>query len=79
MDSKDRKEIIAAVMKRLPASESLLLTLYYLEECTVEEIGKITDLTEANIKTRLFRGRKHFYEQLEKYMKNELNTLHYDR
>lgn len=79
LESKDRKEIIAVVMKRLPASESLLLTLYYLEECTVEEIGKITDLTEANIKTRLFRGRKHFYEQLEKYMKNELNTLHYDR
>ena len=79
LERKDRKEIIGEVMKRLPASESLILTLYYLEECSVEEIRKITDLSETNIKTRLFRSRKHFYEQLEKYLKNELNTLHYDQ
>lgn len=72
LELRERREMVSAVLKRLPASESLLLTLYYLEECSVEEIGTITGLSESNVKTRLFRGRKHFYELLDESMKTTL-------
>lgn len=75
LERKDRKEIIVRLLKELPAEESLLLTLYYLEECSVDEIHQITGLTASNIKIRLFRGRKHFYEKLQKNMQSEISEL----
>lgn len=75
LEHKDRKEIITRLLKELPAEESLLLTLYYLEECSVDEIHQITGLTASNIKIRLFRGRKHFYEKLQKNMQSEITDL----
>lgn len=71
LERADRKEIIDRVLKKLPADESLMLTLFYLEECSVAEIGQITELTPSNIKVKLFRGRKHFYETLQYMMKKE--------
>lgn len=75
LEREDRREVIAQVLKKLPAEEALLLTLYYLEECSVEEIRKITELTPSNIKVKLFRGRKHFYETLQHQMKSETIDL----
>lgn len=71
LEQKDRKEIVTRVLKQLPSDESLLLTLYYLEECSVEEIRQITDLTPSNIKVKLFRARKHFYSIIQKMMQLE--------
>lgn len=75
LEQKDRKEIISKVLTELPKEEALLLTLYYLEECSVEEICQITDFTASNVKTKLFRARKHFYVVLEKRMKCEMKSL----
>ena len=71
----DRKEMIARTLKKLPADEALLLTLYYLEECSVEEICQITELSASNVKVKLFRGRKRFYEVLQDKMKLETADL----
>lgn len=71
LERADRKELIARVMKKLPSEDALLLTLYYLEECSVDDIRQITDLTLSNIKTKLFRGRKRFYEVMLQMIKNE--------
>lgn len=69
--SEDRRKIVRTVLKNIPAEEALLLTLYYLEECSVDEIRQITDLTASNIKVKLFRGRKHFYTAIQGVMKKE--------
>lgn len=71
----DRKETVAKVLKKLPPDESFLLTLYYLEECSVEEIRQITDLSSSNIKVKLFRARKHFYEVLQREMYTDMSNL----
>lgn len=71
----DRKETVTKVLKKLPSDESFLLTLYYLEECSVEEIRQITDLTSSNIKVKLFRARKHFYEILQREMHTDIPNL----
>lgn len=71
LERNDRREIISRVMRLLPPDESMLLTLYYLEECSVDDICRITDLSASNVKVRLFRGRKHFHEKLLRVMKTE--------
>ena len=75
LEREDRKEMIARTLKKLPVDEALLLTLYYLEECSVEEICQITELSASNVKVKLFRGRKRFYEVLQDKMKLETADL----
>lgn len=66
--SKEEKlQCLEEVVKQLPAEDSLLITLYYMEDQPVASIADITGLSESNIKTRLFRIRK--------YMNSEINKL----
>ncbi len=75
MEITERTAIIQAILRHMPPDEELLLTLYYLEECSINEIVQITGLSESNVKVKLFRARKRFYDLLKKYMKNEINVL----
>lgn len=75
LEQNDRKKVIQKTLKELPKSEALLLTLFYLQECTIDEISQITGLSNVNVKTKLFRARKHFYSVLEKEMKNEIKRF----
>lgn len=68
LERADRREVVDQALERLPAGDRLLLTLYYLEERPVEEIRQITELTDSNIKVRLFRARKRLYALLREKM-----------
>lgn len=63
---RDRKEVVAAVLERMPKGDALLLSLYYMEDHPVKEIATITGLNEPNVKVKLFRARKLFKELLTK-------------
>ncbi|MEA4905043.1 MAG: RNA polymerase sigma factor, partial [Petrimonas sp.] len=58
----ERTETVANVLRKMPAGEALLLTLYYLEDNPVKEIARITGLNESNVKVKLFRARQSFKE-----------------
>jgi RNA polymerase sigma factor for flagellar operon FliA len=48
----DEKEIHAAVvtaLKALPERDQLILSLYYFEELTLKEIGKVLDISESRV------------------------------
>ncbi|MDR1623975.1 MAG: RNA polymerase sigma factor [Tannerellaceae bacterium] len=75
LEREDRKEIVRIVLQKIPPDEALLLTLYYLEESSIEDIHQITGLTPSNIKVKLFRGRKRFYEKLKSIMKHEIHSI----
>lgn len=69
MEDEERKEAVQNCLQQLPSEDSFLLTLYYFEEQSLEEISKITGLTANNVKVKLFRSRKKlaviFNQQLE--------------
>lgn len=71
----DQKKFIRMALDALNEQEKLCLTLFYLNELSVNETGEITGLSESNIKVLLLRGRKHLYEQLEKLLKSEVKNL----
>ncbi len=75
LEREDRKEIITQVLERIPADGAALLTLYYLEECSVDDIHQITGLTVSNVKTKLFRARKQFYETMQRMMQKEITHI----
>lgn len=51
------KELRVAI-EELPDEEQVLIMLYYFEEQSVEDISRITSLSAANVKVKLFRTRK---------------------
>jgi RNA polymerase sigma-70 factor (ECF subfamily) len=65
----EKTELLHAALEKMPHDESLLLSLYYLEENSVKDIVKITGLTESNIKVKLHRARKRLYDIMTDLMK----------
>ena len=58
LHEKERKKVINDALLKLNEDERIILTLYYFEELPVKEISKVVNLSEDNIKTKLFRSRK---------------------
>jgi RNA polymerase sigma-70 factor (ECF subfamily) len=68
LEIKERERAIHRCINLLPADDSFLLTLYYFEEQSLEEIAIAMGLTSNNVKVKLFRSRK----RLAKILKSEL-------
>ncbi|MYF99653.1 sigma-70 family RNA polymerase sigma factor [Candidatus Poribacteria bacterium] len=51
------REIVKNLLEKLPESERTVMTLYYLGEMTVNEIGKFLGVSANTIKSRLSRAR----------------------
>jgi RNA polymerase sigma-70 factor (ECF subfamily) len=75
LEDQERKKIIQDCIMQLPESEAAIITLYYFEELSVREITSIVNLTEDNIKVKLYRSRKKLHSLLEHYLKPELTII----
>ncbi|MBB4037603.1 RNA polymerase sigma-70 factor (ECF subfamily) [Dysgonomonas hofstadii] len=69
IEENERNEMINKTLDMMPKDESVLLTLYYLEDNPVKDIAVITNLTEANVKVKLHRARKRFAEIASQQMR----------
>ena len=46
---KEVKEAVARAIEQLPEKERLVISLYYLEELTMKETGKVLNITESRV------------------------------
>jgi len=69
IEEKERLTLLNTALEKIPKDESVLLTLFYLEEQSIKEISKITGLTESNVKVKLHRARKQMAIMLTQLMK----------
>ena len=70
-DREHRREVVKKLLSRLPESERTVVTLHYLSEMKVKEIGKFLGVSANTIKSRLRRGRKRLQEQGEEVLVRE--------
>jgi len=78
IEDKERKQMIQDCMHLLPGEDSFLLTLYYFEEQSLEEIAKIIGITPNNVKIRLYRSRKKLASLLKDRLEPEI-LQYYER
>lgn len=71
----DQQKFINIALAEMSVEDRLLLTLYYLNENTLEEITEITDIAEENLKMKIHRARKKMFVILEKVLKSEIQNL----
>ncbi|MBW7912609.1 MAG: RNA polymerase sigma factor [Taibaiella sp.] len=74
-----RKKILAKAIDMLAADEAEIITLYYIQEQTVDELSKILGLSVSNIKVKLYRARKKLKEVLDRHYKNELAEYYHGK
>lgn len=72
MEAQEHKDKIQKCLQMLPSDDSFLLTLYYFEEQSLEEISKIVGLTANNVKVKLYRSRKKLTSILKKQLEPEI-------
>ncbi len=49
LEDKDTKERLAELIDTLPKKEKMVLALYYYEELTMQEIGRVLSITESRV------------------------------
>lgn len=63
--NQEQREAVARAIKQLPDTYRLITVLRYYHDLSYEEIERITGLSEATVKTRLFRARRQLEDLLE--------------
>lgn len=71
----EQKKYINLVLDQLTEGDALLITMYYLNESSIDEISVITRLTISNVKVKLHRARKRFYDRLKEILNEEVRAI----
>jgi RNA polymerase sigma-70 factor (ECF subfamily) len=67
-----RTSLINFALQKINEEERGLISLYYYEEMSTDEISEVTGITKPNIKVKLFRARQKMQEIIEKAEKKKL-------
>jgi RNA polymerase sigma-70 factor (ECF subfamily) len=71
----DQERYLNLALEKLPEDDQVLVTLYYYESQSMDEISVITGLTVSNIKVKIHRARKKMYEFLHEMLHEEIYSL----
>ena len=71
----DQEKYLNLALGKLPEDDQVLVTLYYYENQSMDEISMITGLTVSNIKVKIHRARKRMYALLHEMLHEEIYTL----
>jgi RNA polymerase sigma-70 factor (ECF subfamily) len=78
MINEERNVLIKKCINKLPEDSSALLTLFYFEELSLDEISKIINVEANTVKVKLFRARKKLAVILEQYLLPQ-NNWNYEK
>jgi RNA polymerase sigma-70 factor (ECF subfamily) len=70
-DIEIKLQYLETALKRLSSDEAFLITLYYMDEQSIDKISKISNLSISNVKVKLHRIRKKLTLEIHKLMHNE--------
>ena len=71
----EQKKFLQIALNTLLPDDVSVLTLFYFEELSLEEMSEITGINVNTLKVKLFRARKRLSMALDKILKKEVNSL----
>ena len=77
LDPADQKKALDMALEQLSEIDQLIVTLFYYDESSIEEIRQITLMSESNIKVRLHRIRKKLHSAMSEMLKTSINEIKY--
>jgi RNA polymerase sigma factor (sigma-70 family) len=67
-----RSSLVNFALQKITEEERGLISLYYYDEISTDEISDITGISRSNIKVKLFRARQKMQDIIEKVEKKKL-------
>jgi RNA polymerase sigma-70 factor (ECF subfamily) len=74
LSNEEQKNCIEKALNVLPYEENIIITLFYYDDKSIEEISEITSLTISNVKVKLHRIRKKLYSIIHQIIIKEFNN-----
>ena len=75
LERTDKKKYLDQALLRLNESDRTALTLFYLDEFSLEEIAEIMSMQANTIKVRIHRARQRLADELKSILSHEALTL----
>ena len=75
LEKTDKKKFLNQAMAKLNDADRTALTLFYLQEFSLEEIEEITGMHANTAKVRIHRARQRLADELKKILNQEALTL----
>lgn len=75
LERADKKKYLHQAMSKLSEIDRTALTLFYMQEFSLEEIAEILSMQANTIKVRIHRARLRVAEELKKVLQKEALTL----
>jgi len=80
VEEPDQFELLQKALQSLPEDENVIVSLFYQNDHSIEDISAITGLTVANVKVKLHRIRKKLYTEMQKLINledSEYSRVHF--
>ena len=74
LSDEEQKNCVEKALKSLPYEENIIITLFYYDDKSIEEISEITNLSASNVKVKLHRIRKKLYSIIQKVIIKEYDN-----
>ena len=75
LEKTDRKKYLNLALEKLNEADRTALTLFYLQEFSLEEIAEITGMQANTAKVRIHRARQRLVDELKNILNQEALTL----
>ena len=75
LEKTDRKKYLNLALEKLNEADRTALTLFYLQEFSLEEIAEITGMQANTAKVRIHRARQRLADELKNILNQEALTL----
>ena len=75
LSAQERSRYLKMAIESLGETDSVVVTLFYYDEMSLEEIAQVTGLTSSNIRIKLHRSRKKMYQVICENLKSEVSSI----
>lgn len=75
LSAEERSRYLQMAVEALPETDRVVVTLFYYDELSLDEIAEVTGLTSNNIRIKLHRSRKKMYQVISESLKSELSSI----
>ncbi len=75
LSKQERSKYLKMAIEALPETDGVVVTLFYYDELSLDEIAEITGLTSNNIRIKLHRSRKKMYRLICESLKSEVSSI----
>jgi RNA polymerase sigma factor (sigma-70 family) len=75
LSAEDRSRYLKMALESLAETDAVVVTLFYYDQLSLDEIAGVTGLSSSNIRIKLHRSRKKMYQVICENLKSEVSSI----